>query len=157
MVCPEILQPGSSVEPVVRVQCQPVIAEPEPDRLPTNGIRPHNEQMEAIILDSVRDELLTEARHSPGLLADLANLERYVAETYSARSFIELLQNADDASASRFLLLQEGGLLICANDGRPFSRSDFYSLCRSASSDKKRGYRGICLTLNKTPTAQDAP
>lgn len=55
---------GSSVESVVWVQCQPVIAKPEPDRLPTNGIRTHNEQMEAIILDSVRDELLTEARHS---------------------------------------------------------------------------------------------
>lgn len=99
------------------------------------------------ILHSVRDELLSEAKLSPGLLADLANLERYVAETYSARSFIELLQNADDAGASRFLIMQDGDRLICANDGRPFSRSDFYSLCRSASSDKKRGqsigYRGI--------------
>lgn len=99
------------------------------------------------ILRSVRDELLSEARLSPGLLADLANLERYVAETYSARSFIELLQNADDAGAKRFVVMQDGGRLICANDGRPFSRNDFYSLCRSASSDKKRGqsigYRGI--------------
>jgi hypothetical protein len=49
------------------------------------------------ILTSVRDELLGEAQASPGLLADLANLERYVAETYSARSFIEQLQDADDA------------------------------------------------------------
>jgi len=100
-----------------------------------------------MILDSVRDELLSEAKLSPGLLADLANLERYVAETYSARSFIELLQNADDAGAKRFLVMQDGDRLICANDGRPFSRNDFYSLCRSASSDKKRGqsigYRGI--------------
>lgn len=99
------------------------------------------------ILCSVRDELLSEAKLSPGLLADLANLERYVAETYSARSFIELLQNADDAGAKRFLVMQDGDRLICANDGRPFSRNDFYSLCRSASSDKKRGqsigYRGI--------------
>ncbi|MDO9012381.1 MAG: hypothetical protein Q7U78_11335 [Gallionella sp.] len=99
------------------------------------------------ILRSVRDELLSEAKLSPGLLADLANLERYVAETYSARSFIELLQNADDAGAKRFLVMQDGDRLICANDGRPFSRNDFYSLCRSASSDKKRGqsigYRGI--------------
>lgn len=74
------------------------------------------------ILNSVRDELLSEAKLSPGLLADLANLERYVAETYSARSFIELLQNADDAGAKRFLVLQDGDRLICANDGRPFSR-----------------------------------
>lgn len=100
-----------------------------------------------VILDSVRDELLAEAKRSPGLLADLANLERYVAETYSARSFIELLQNADDAGAQRFLVMQQGDWLICANDGRPFSRNDFYSLCRSASSEKQRGssigYRGI--------------
>lgn len=100
-----------------------------------------------LILRSVRDELLSEAKLSPGLLADLANLERYVAETYSARSFIELLQNADDAGAKRFLVMQDGDRLICANDGHPFSRNDFYSLCRSASSDKKRGqsigYRGI--------------
>ena len=99
------------------------------------------------ILSSVRNELLTEAKQSPGLLADLANLERYVAETYSARSFIELLQNADDAKAQRFVVVREGAWLLCANDGRAFSRDDFYSLCRSASSSKQRGqtigYRGI--------------
>jgi len=103
--------------------------------------------LDNLILTSVRDELLSEVKLSPGLLADLANLERYVAETYSARSFIELLQNADDAGAKRFLVMQDGDQLICANDGWPFSRNDFYSLCRSASSDKKRGqsigYRGI--------------
>ena len=99
------------------------------------------------ILTSVRDELLGEAQRSPGLLADLANLERYIAETYSARSFIELLQNADDAEAKRFLVTRHGEWLVCANDGRGFSRQDFYSLCRSASSAKQRGqtigYRGI--------------
>lgn len=96
---------------------------------------------------SVRDELLGEAQRSPGLLADLANLESYIAETYSARSFIELLQNADDANAKRFLVIRHGGWLVCANDGQAFSRQDFYSLCRSASSTKHRGqtigYRGI--------------
>lgn len=99
------------------------------------------------ILTSVRDELLGEAQRSPGLLADLANLERYIAETYSARSFIELLQNADDAEATRFLVTRHGEWLVCANDGKAFSRQDFYSLCRSASSAKQRGqaigYRGI--------------
>lgn len=99
------------------------------------------------ILSSVREELLGEALRSPGLLADLANLERYIAESYSARSFIELLQNADDAEAKRFLVTRHGEWLICANDGRAFSRQDFYSLCRSASSAKQRGqtigYRGI--------------
>jgi hypothetical protein len=81
------------------------------------------------------------------LLADLANLERYIAESYSARSFVELLQNADDAEAKRFWVSRQGDYLICANDGLPFSRQDFYSLCRSASSSKQRGrtigYRGI--------------
>ncbi len=99
------------------------------------------------ILTSVRNELLGEAQRSPGLLADLANLERYIAETYSARSFIELLQNADDAKATRFLVTRHGEWLVCANDGQTFSRQDFYSLCRSASSAKQRGqtigYRGI--------------
>lgn len=103
--------------------------------------------MEESILNSVRLELLSEAQRSPGLLTDLANLERYIAETYSARSFIELLQNADDAKAKRFLIAYEGDWLVCANDGQPFSHNDFYSLCRSAFSDKKRGqsigYRGI--------------
>lgn len=99
------------------------------------------------ILVSVRQELLGEAQRSPGLLSDLANLERYVAETYSARSFIELLQNADDAKAGRFLVTRHGDYLVCANDGLSFSRQDFHSLCRSASSEKQRGqtigYRGI--------------
>lgn len=99
------------------------------------------------ILSSVREELLGEALRSPGLLSDVANLERYVAESYSARSFIELLQNADDAEAKRFMVTRHGEWLVCANDGRAFSRQDFYSLCRSASSAKQRGqtigYRGI--------------
>lgn len=99
------------------------------------------------MLQDVRQELLSEAQHSPGLLSDLANLERYVAETYSARSFIELLQNADDAKAQKVYFAKEGNWLLCANDGLTFSQEDFYSLCRSASSKKQRGqtigYRGI--------------
>ncbi|MFM9971478.1 MAG: hypothetical protein ACKVQK_24115 [Burkholderiales bacterium] len=95
--------------------------------------------MEESAFDAVRRELLSEAERSPGLLADLANLERYIAETYSARAFIELLQNADDANARRLLIVREGEWLICANDGQPFTRDNFYSLCRSAYSEKKRG------------------
>lgn len=59
------------------------------------------------------------AKLSPGLLADLANFERYVAETYSAHSFIELLQNADDAGAKRFLVMQDGDL-YCRMIGKVF-------------------------------------
>lgn len=99
------------------------------------------------ILESVRGELIREATASPAMLADLAGLERYVAQTYSARSFVEMLQNADDASADRVRFEVVGDLLFCANDGREFTQQDFHSLCRSAASGKTRGesigYRGI--------------
>ncbi len=99
------------------------------------------------LLEGVRGSLLEEARRSPSLLSDLAGLERYVAESYDARSFVELLQNADGAGASRFVVRRAGDFLLVANDGRPFSRTDFESLCRSAASAKQRGtsigYRGI--------------
>ncbi len=99
------------------------------------------------LMENVRAELLEEALASPNLLADVANLERYVAESYSGRSFIELLQNADDANARRFHVLSLGSWIICANDGTSFTELDFRALCRSASSGKRRGetigYRGI--------------
>jgi hypothetical protein len=73
----------------------------------------------------------------------VAALMDYVED---ARRF-ELLQNADDAKATRFLVTRHGEWLVCANDGQAFSRQDFYSLCRNASSAKQRGqtigYRGI--------------
>ncbi len=99
------------------------------------------------MLEEVRRPLLEEARRSPSLLSDLAGLEQYVAESYDARSFVELLQNADDAEASRFAVRREGDFLLVANDGRIFTRTDFEGLCRSAASSKQRGtsigYRGI--------------
>lgn len=99
------------------------------------------------MLEEVRRPLLEEARRSPALLSDLAGLEKYIAESYDARSFVELLQNADDAGASRFVVQRSGDFLLVANDGRPFTRADFESLCRSAASNKHRGttigYRGI--------------
>ena len=95
----------------------------------------------------IRQKLLDEAAHSPALLSDLAGLETYIAESYDARSFVELLQNADDAGASRFAVQRLGEMLFVANDGREFTGEDFESLCRSAASAKKRGasigYRGI--------------
>ncbi len=99
------------------------------------------------ILDDIRTPLVEEATRSPSLLADLAGLESYVAESYNARSFIELLQNADDAGASRFAVHRTGEFLLVANDGREFTAADFESLCRSAASSKRRGttigFRGI--------------
>lgn len=95
----------------------------------------------------LRESLIIEAKGSPMLLSDLAGLEAYVSESYNSRSFIELLQNADDAGAKRFSVRKDGEYLIVANDGRPFDSKDLESLCRSASSGKVRGtsigYRGI--------------
>lgn len=99
------------------------------------------------ILENVRSALLREAEGSPNLLTDLAGLEKYIAESYSSRSFIELLQNADDADSSRMLIKRVNQHIIVANDGRKFTSLDFESLCRSAASKKERrtsiGFRGI--------------
>ena len=99
------------------------------------------------MIEKIYDKLLEEARISPMLLSDLAGLETYISESYSNRSFIELLQNADDAGAQLFAIKQSGQYLLVANDGRPFDSNDVESLCRSAASTKVRGssigYRGI--------------
>lgn len=99
------------------------------------------------MLERIRRSLLDEANASPQLLSDLAGLESYVAESYDSRSFIELLQNADDAASSSFLVKKYKQYLIVANDGRVFSESDLEAICRSAASTKQRGdsigYRGI--------------
>ena len=99
------------------------------------------------MLERVRKSLLDEALNSPALLSDLAGLEQYVAESYDSRAFVELLQNADDASATCFTVLRSGRFLFAANNGRCFTESDFESLCRSAASSKHRGesigFRGI--------------
>jgi hypothetical protein len=98
-------------------------------------------------LSKLREALIAEAKSSPMLLSDLAGLEAYVSESYNSRSFIELLQNADDANATKFYVKRSGDYLFVANNGRPFNIKDLESLCRSASSNKVRGtsigYRGI--------------
>lgn len=99
------------------------------------------------MFEKVRNSLLDEATQSPNLLSDLAGLEEIVAETYNARSFFELLQNSDDAGATRFLIRRIRDTLVVANNGRDFTPDDLESLCRSAASKKNRaesiGYRGI--------------
>ena len=90
-------------------------------------------------LSKLRDSLIAEAKSSPMLLSDLAGLEAYVSESYNSRSFIELLQNADDANATKFYVKRSGDFLFVANNGRPFNIKDLESLCRSASSNKVRG------------------
>lgn len=98
-------------------------------------------------INNTRNQLLEEAKASPNLLSDLAGLESYIAESYNNRSFIELLQNADDANSTKFKIIKDDEFLYVANNGRTFNAKDVESLCRSASSNKKRGenigYRGI--------------
>lgn len=52
------------------------------------------------IVEKIHDIFLEEAKKSPILMSDLASMERYISESYTGRSLIELLQNADDACAS---------------------------------------------------------
>ena len=66
----------------------------------------------------LRKSLIIEAKNSPILLSDLAGLEAYVSESYNCRSFIELLQNADDAGANSFFVKRVKEYIIVANNGR---------------------------------------
>lgn len=101
------------------------------------------------VVKKIHDSFLSEASSSPMLLNDLASMEKYIAESYSGKSLIELLQNADDAGATKFLVqkLKDKCYLI-ANNGRAFTEQDLLALCRSGASTKKRksntiSYRGI--------------
>lgn len=101
------------------------------------------------ILNQIQCTFLEEARLSPVLLGDLATMERYISESYSDRSLIELLQNADDAQATEFYIQKiDESTFIVANNGREFSEEDIVALCRSGASTKHRnsntiGFRGI--------------
>lgn len=93
------------------------------------------------------DDLQLSAHGSASLLAELAGLETYIAETYTQRCLTELLQNSDDSMATKVCIYRENDDLIYLNNGNVFNENDFLSLCRSALSSKKRGesigYRGI--------------
>lgn len=101
------------------------------------------------IIQQLADSFIQEAIASPILMNDLATMEMYIAESYSGRSLIELIQNADDAGATRFLVQAiDDSTFIAANNGRVFNFDDLKSLCRSGASTKKRksnaiGFRGI--------------
>lgn len=96
---------------------------------------------------TISDKFIREAKKSPTLLADMAAMEKYMAESYSGRVFAELLQNADDCRSTRVGVYQYGNNLFFANDGRPFNSEDIVAICRSGASSKKRGqgigYRGV--------------
>ena len=90
---------------------------------------------------------LKEALASPRMLEDLAAMERYMSESYDGRTFVELVQNADDAGSSRLAVRLVEDYLVVANDGRPFNEQDLEAICRSGASKKLRGetigYRGV--------------
>ena len=101
------------------------------------------------IVEEIRNSIIKECLNSPMLVNDMANMEKYISESYSGRSLIELMQNADDAGANRLLVKKTSDkCYMIANDGRIFNENDLISLCRSGASTKKRkggtiGYRGI--------------
>jgi len=103
-------------------------------------------EMQAFI-KNISKQYLDEASSSPQLLKDMAALEKYMAESYSERILIELIQNADDAGSKRICLFENNGHLFFANDGAPFSKEDIESISRSGASQKQRGltigYRGV--------------
>ncbi len=99
------------------------------------------------IINEISTAYITEAQHSPFLMEDMAAMEKYMAESYSDRVFIELIQNADDCGSTGILVQQYKNHLIFANNGRPFDENDIISISRSGASKKERGsqigYRGI--------------
>ena len=98
--------------------------------------------------NKLQNEFKNEAINAPMLFKDLAKVEQYIAESYKTRSFIELIQNADDAGSKNFGIHIYDNYVIVGNDGRDFTNDDIKSICRSGSSNKIRGgstigYRGI--------------
>ena len=99
-------------------------------------------------IKELQKEFISEATNAPMLFKDLAKVEQYIAESYKTRSFIELMQNADDAGSKNFGIHIYNNYVIVGNDGRDFTNDDIKSICRSGSSNKIRdgstiGYRGI--------------
>jgi len=99
------------------------------------------------IIGTISNTFIEEAKASPRMLEDLAAMEKYMSESYDGRTFVELIQNADDAESSRIRVDYVGSTLIVANDGRSFDENDIMAICRSGSSNKQRGnsigYRGV--------------
>ena len=98
-------------------------------------------------VEKISKEFIAEAVASPNLLADMAAMEKYMAESYSGRVFVELLQNADDCKSTKIYVKEVAGNILFANNGRSFDENDVIAISRSGSSSKKRGetigYRGV--------------
>jgi hypothetical protein len=99
------------------------------------------------IINDISASYLSEAKNSPSLIEDMAAMEKYMAESYSGRVFIELLQNADDANSTSIFVDEFNEYIIFANNGRPFDENDIIAIGRTGASKKTRGvsigYRGI--------------
>ena len=72
------------------------------------------------MLNSLINDFIQEANNAPKLFRDLAKVEQYIAESYKTRSFIELIQNADDAKSTAFGVYGFDDGLIVANNGTSF-------------------------------------
>ena len=98
-------------------------------------------------IKTISDSFIKEALASPRMLEDLASMEKYMSESYDGRTFVELIQNADDAQSREVKVFSVGNTLVVANSGRPFNEDDIMAICRSGSSNKLRGnsigYRGV--------------
>lgn len=99
------------------------------------------------VITQISNDFILEAKSSPALMADMAAMEKYMAESYTSRIFIELIQNADDCGSNKVGLYEKDGTLYFANDGRAFDANDIRAICRSGASMKRRGenigYRGV--------------
>lgn len=99
------------------------------------------------IISDISKSFIDEAISSPRMLEDLAAMEKYMSESYDGRTFVELIQNADDAGANRIKVDYISDSLIVSNDGRCFNHNDIMAICRSGASSKQRGqnigYRGV--------------
>jgi hypothetical protein len=110
----------------------------------------NNSEVFFMLRDSIlqiSSEFIEEAEKSPRLMEDMASMEKYMAENYDGRIFIELLQNSDDAFSSKIKILECNNHLIFANDGRSFNENDVLAISRSGASSKQKGksigHRGI--------------
>ncbi len=87
--------------------------------------------------DFIKNELknrLTDYTNSPNYILEHFGAERQNIEAYNGRQLLEMLQNADDASASaidkekKVEMVLERGVLRISNNGAPFDEGGFTSL-----------------------------
>ena len=68
-------------------------------------------------IKTISDSFIKEALASPRMLEDLASMEKYMSESYDGRTFVELIQNADDAQSREVKVFSVGNTLVVANSG----------------------------------------